>query len=417
MTRTATATPTVEAPFRLQTKEAQPMKMFSLSRFNGAVVDGVRRGRSVVAAVMVGAIVGVVAGASLLVSPAQAQTAASTASATPAATKTPRAIFYLMNMQKSYNSFMANVDKVDLVIPTWYGVDGQGLVNGGPAPHILALAKSKRVPVMPIISMTAGRDGFHKLLHDEAAQREMNSALVREAKQHGYIGFQYDFESISWTDRDAFSNMFKGTADAMHKAKLQLSVAVVPNAPGHATGGVFSKWMWQYWRGAYDLEALAKSADFISLMTYDQHTRWTAPGPVDGWRWMNEHLEYALKVVPKEKLSLGIALYGYRWFTGNPIDEATGKEKQNISADYIDADESIPLAAAYGAKLRWDEEDRTTYFWFDRDQMREWVFMPDARGFRERYNLVKQTGLDSFSAWVIGAEDPKVWDELPLAKR
>ena len=328
----------------------------------------------------------------------------------------PRALFYMMETQKSVNAFVAHADKVDLLGPTWYGVDAAGLVNGAPNPFVLALAKDKRVPVMPILSMTTNREGFHKLMHDEQAQARMNASLLRAAKEHGFIGFQYDFENIAWTDRDAFTKMTKGTADALHKAGLQLSIAVVPNAPGYSGRGPFSKWMWEFWRGAYDLEALGKITDLVSLMTYDQHTRWTAPGPVDGYRWMNEHLEYALKVVPKHKLSLGIALYGYRWSTGSPVKE-DGKEAPNIVGDYIDADESIPLAATYGAKIRWDEDDRTSYYWIERDQMREWVFMPDARGFRERYALVKKHGIDGFSAWVIGAEDPAVWDELPLSRR
>jgi len=48
--------------------------------------------------------------------------------------------------------------------------------------------------------------------------------------------------------------------------------------------GGFSKWMYTDWRGAYDLAALAKSVDLICLMTYDEHTRWTMPGPVAGWQ-------------------------------------------------------------------------------------------------------------------------------------
>lgn len=57
----------------------------------------------------------------------------------------------------------------------------------------------------------------------------------------------------------------------------------------------------------------------ICLMTYDQHTRWTATGPVAGWTGTIANLDYALKFVPKEKLSLGIPLYGYHWFAGPPI--------------------------------------------------------------------------------------------------
>ncbi|MEQ4574966.1 MAG: glycosyl hydrolase family 18 protein [Gammaproteobacteria bacterium] len=336
--------------------------------------------------------------------------------AAPAMAKNPTALFYLMGTQKSTNSFLANVDKIDVLVPTWYGVDANGLVNGGPNDYVYGIARAKKLPVTPILSMTAGREGFHKLLHDETAKKRMNEYLVREGRQRGYKGFQFDFESIAWTDRDAYTLMVKQTAEALHKAGMTLSVAVVPNAPGYPEGGRFAKWMWEYWRGPYDLKALGQAADLISLMTYDQHTRWTTPGPVDGMPWMKKHLEYALTQVPKEKLSLGIATYGYRWYTGDPVRE-DGTEASNISATYIDADESFPLAIEQNASVQWDPVEQESWFYFYRDDMREWVFRPDARSFRARYDLVKQYGLQGFSCWVLGAEDPKVWDELPLAER
>jgi spore germination protein YaaH len=334
----------------------------------------------------------------------------------PAFAKQPTALFYLVTTQKSVNSFVAHVDKIGLLVPTWYGVDDQGLVNGGPNRYVLDLAKQHRLPVMPIISMTAGRKGFHALLQDETAKRQMIAAMLQQAEEHGYTGFQFDFENVSWTDRDAFTLLAKQTAEALHKHGLKLSIAVVPNAPGHAGEGKFTKWMWQYWRGAYDLAALGKVADLICLMTYDQHTRWTTPGPVDGMPWTLMHLQYALKLVPKEKLSLGIALYGYHWYTGDPV-KPDGTEASNISADYIDADESIPLAKEQGANIQWDPVDHESWYYFYRDDMREWVFMPDAHSFRDRYALIKQYDLEGFCSWVLGAEDPKVWDELPAAQR
>lgn len=328
----------------------------------------------------------------------------------------PTALFYMMNTQKSVNSMLAHVDKIGLLVPTWYGVDAEGLVNGGPNAYVLDVAKQHGLPVMPILSMTAGRKGFHDLLHDEKAKAAMVESLLQQAKEHGYTGFQFDFESISWTDRDAYTLMVKQTAEALHHHGLKLSVAVVPNAPGHAGEGKFSKWMWQYWRGAYDLAAIGKYADLVCLMTYDQHTRWTTPGPVDGMPWMLMHLKYALTLVPKEKLSLGIALYGYHWFTGDPV-KPDGTEASNISADYIDADEWMPLVKEQGATVQWDAVEHESWFYFYRDDMREWVFMPDAHSFRDRYALVKQYGLEGFCSWVLGAEDPAIWDELPVVKR
>lgn len=333
-----------------------------------------------------------------------------------ACAKQPTALFYLMGSQKSTNSFTAHIDKIGLLVPTWYGVDAQGLVNGGPNTYVLDLAKQHRLPVTPIISMSAGRKGFHDLLHDETAKQHMIESMLQQASEHGYAGYQFDFESISWTDRDAYTLLVKQTAEALHKHSLKLSIAVVPNGPGHAGAGEFSKWMWQYWRGAYDLAALGKYADLICLMTYDQHTRWTAPGPVDGMPWVLDQLKYAVTQVPKEKLSLGIALYGYRWYTGNPVRD-DGTEASNISATYIDADESMPLIQEQKVQVQWDPVEHESWFYFYRDDMREWVFMPDAHSFRDRYAVVKQYDLEGFCAWVLGAEDPKVWDELPVVQR
>src|SRR4051812_38422510 len=80
--------------------------------------------------------------------------------------KAPAALFYLIETPKSMRSFEEHIERIDLLVPTWYGVDGQGLVQGAPNPSVLQLARQKQLPVMPILSMTQGRDGFHRLLLD-----------------------------------------------------------------------------------------------------------------------------------------------------------------------------------------------------------------------------------------------------------
>lgn len=171
--------------------------------------------------------------------------------------------------------------------------------------------------------------------------------------------------------------------------------------------------MFREWRGAYDLAALSKSADLICLMTYDQHTRWTMPGPVAGWRWTQENLEYALKVVPKEKLLLGIPLYGAHWYARAPTVTDTS-ETPNEGGDEISTAAVMALADEYnGGKVSWDVEDHTPYFYFYREQMREWVYFTNARAFEDRVKLAEQSGVKGICAWVLGDEDPAIWSELP----
>ena len=127
-----------------------------------------------------------------------------------------------------------------------------------------------------------------------------------------------------------------------------------------------------------------------------------------------DNLNYALKTVPKEKLSLGIPLYGYHWYTGTPIKDPTSdKVKMNPTADAVTALNAEQLAEAYKSNIQWDELDRSAWFFFYRDQLREWVFFTDQRTFKERYELAQQNGLEGFCSWVLGDEDPAIWQILP----
>jgi spore germination protein YaaH len=325
----------------------------------------------------------------------------------------PVALFYMTRSPDSIRSFLAHSSQIDLLVPTWYEVDENGLVTGAPDPAVLQRAREEKLPVMPIVALMNKKE-FHALASSAAAQAHMNEAMIRESRLNGYTGFQFDFENIDWTDRELLTALVKSSAEAMHGAGLQLTIATVPNAPGYPGQGGFSKWMFTDWRGAYDIGALARYADLICLMTYDQHSRLTTPGPVAGWQWTVDNLDYALKSVPKEKLSLGIPLYGYHWYTGAPIQEpATGKVKPNPTAESISALNAEQLAEAYKANIQWDEADRTAWFFFYRDQMREWVFFTDARSFKERYAQAEENGIEGFCSWVLGDEDPAIWKLLP----
>ena len=328
----------------------------------------------------------------------------------------PKALFYMTDHPNSVKSFSEHAAQVDLVVPAWYSVDGNGLVWGGPNLAVLKTAAEHHVPVMPIVA-SASQPELHKLFTTAAARTALIASLLRECQKYGYSGFQIDFENVNWTDRDLLSGLVGDTAAALHKEKFQLTIATVPNAPGSAGKSSYSHWLYANWRGAYDLKALAQFTDFISLMTYDQNTRWTAPGPVAGYQWTVENLEYALQFAPREKLSMGIPLYGYHWFAGDPGKGDSGKEeKPNPTAEYVGQQEIDQYLAAYHPHVEWDSADRTAWFYFYNDDYREWVFYTDKRGFEERLNLVRERGLLGFCSWVLGAEDPEIWSLLPSHK-
>lgn len=327
------------------------------------------------------------------------------------ATAQPKALFYMTDNPNSIQSFLQHADKVDILVPAWYSTDGNGLVWGGPNPAVMKSAADHHVPVMPIVALMHQLD-LHKLLTTQAAKSAFIDTLITESKKNGYSGFQIDFENVNWTDRDLLSTFVAETAAALHKEHLQLTIATVPNAPGFPGKSGFSHWLYANWRGSFDLKALAQSADLICLMTYDQNTRWTMPGPVAGYPWTLDNVNYALQFVPREKLSMGIPLYGYHWFAGDPGKE----EKPNPTAEYVGEEQVEQFTTAYHPQVQWDAIDRVSWFYFYRDDMRDWVFYTDKRGFQERLNLAREKGLQGFCSWVLGTEDPEIWSLLPLHK-
>jgi spore germination protein YaaH len=336
-----------------------------------------------------------------------------------AAAATPQALFYLSREAKSVQSFMAHLDQVDVLAPHWYNVDGQGALTGEPDPQVLAASKAHRIAVTPLVTnLGFVKEDVHTLLTHPETHPALFAALVHAAKEHGYAGFQLDFENVPAADREALTALVRAAAAALHAEHLQVSIATIPNAMVMPRETGYAAWHYDNWGGAFDLKALSEAVDLVCLMTYDQHTFTTMPGPVAGWPWVTAQLDSALKLMPRQKLALGIPLYGYRWFAGTPTKAGAREfDKSNLNAEWIDAADVLKLAKTYHGRFAWDPIDRAASMFFYRDNVREWVFYTDGRSFGERYRLVKQQHLAAFASWVLGSEDPAIWKLLPSRER
>ena len=320
-----------------------------------------------------------------------------------------KAIFYMTARPESVRSFLAHAEKIDILIPEIYSADGEGVVWGAPDPQVLETAQKQGVPVMPIIVNPGFKqETIHALLASREAQNRLSNTLLEECQRYKYYGIQFDFENVPFSDRDALTGLVRDTAALLGRYGYKLSIATVHKSSDYPGRGDYAHWIYTNWRGAYDLPEIAKSVEFISVMAYDQHTGHTPPGPVAGFPWVQEVLDYSLKVIPKEKISLGIPLYGRRWYAGT-------REKDAVTLiASVNAPEALDLASQMKVTPRWDPQERAPWFYFYRDGVREYVFYNDVRAFRDRYQLARQNGLHSFSSWVLGAEDPEVWKELPV---
>src|SRR5690606_11845746 len=103
-----------------------------------------------------------------------------------------------------------------------------------------------------------------KILRDEDAQDDIIEALIEEARDEDYAGWQFDFENMAPGDRDLFTRFIERAAEEFDDADLELSVAVVPRISPYNPNAVV-----QDLSAAYDYEKLAREADYLVAMAYN----------------------------------------------------------------------------------------------------------------------------------------------------
>jgi spore germination protein YaaH len=332
--------------------------------------------------------------------------------AAPLAAQRGERLFYYVDREDAYESLVQHIRSIDVLAPSAYNVDEDGVVWGDVDSRVLALARESAVPVMPLL-VNRGFDQakLHALLADPQATARIIASLVELCRRHEYRGIQIDFENLAIADRDAFTRFYREVADALHGAGYQVSVAVVHRPDELAGATAYHEWMMDSWRGGYDLKALADAGDFISVMTYSQHTRRTPPGPQASLPWTEDVVEYFLRFMPPEKLSVGVALGSQHWYTS--YDERITPELARSYSAQLSYRWAMGLLERNRAAVQWSEEHQAAYGFFPVGGTFEWIFLEDARSFGAKMRLMEKHGLRGFSAWVLGPEDPAIWDTLP----
>ena len=91
---------------------------------------------------------------------------------------------------------------------------------------------------------------------------------------------------------------------------------------------------------AHDYEAHGRIADFVVLMTYEWGYRLGPPQAISPINQMRRVVEYALSVMPAEKIFLGFQIYARDWL----LPHVKGQEAETFSPQ-----EAIRRAVKYGA--------------------------------------------------------------------
>ncbi len=214
---------------------------------------------------------------------------------------------YNMTYLYGTGDYIALVDRtnnaLDEVSPSYFDVGSNGkLVVNDIDKEFVDNMHERGIKVVPFFSNHWSRErGVAAFSNTDIVTTELVNAVL----EYNLDGVNVDLENMTEGSKSWYVTFVKTLREKMPEDKLVV-VSVAANPNGWTTG----------WHGSYDYEELGKYADYLMIMAYDEHYEGGEAGPVASYEFVEKSITYATKYVVKEKLVLGLPLYGRYWKTG-----------------------------------------------------------------------------------------------------
>ena len=305
-------------------------------------------------------------------------------------------IFYMSqaNEKTAIPIIQKNADKIDILAPQAYAVKSDLNLYGSLSEELKEVVADNNLRVMPlVVNSKFLQSTIHNLLLSGEAQDKVISKLIELAKNNNYIGWQFDFENINYKGKDIYSSFVEKTARELHKNNLILSIAAVSRSVDYEDTSAYYNW-----GGVYDYKRISDAADFISLMTYDDSKSY---GPTASTLFIKWVLDYVKDKIPAEKLSMGIPFYYWGW------NQKTLKRVSSGGYNIV----KITMDN-FPCKLGFDSSLGVPWLTYSTGKKSYKIWYENQKSFEIKLNIVKARNLRGFSAWVLGSEDPAIWNAL-----
>lgn len=278
-----------------------------------------------------------------------------------------------------------------------YAVNRDGSLTPVDDQAVITAAVNQRVvPVMVLANFEEGTFSTElatAILSSEALQDRVISEALRVMDAKGYRVLDFDFEYLGRANRERYNNFLRKAAQQLRSRGYMISAALAPKLSDEQRGVLYE---------GHDYAAVGQIVDFIFFMTYEWGWSGGPPMAVSPINQVRRVMEYAVSVVPRSKIMMGIPHYGYDW-TLPYIQGGTW-------ARSITPQQAVDLAVRNGVNIQYDTTAQAPFFNYRDGQGRNHVvWFEDARSIQAKFDLVKELGIRGFFYWVLRGGFPQNW--------
>ena len=251
-------------------------------------------------------------------------------------------------------------------------------------------AKENGYKIWAMFSNNSMKEVTSKILNSYELREKLIEQIVDLAIEYKLDGINVDFENMNLEDKKVFSRFIIELAPRLREYNIVTSVDVT--APDGS----------ENWSLCYDRNVLAKEADYLIFMAYDQYgISSTTPGTTAGCDWVEVNIKKFLgqEVVEKEKIILGMPLYTRLWKT-----DASGKSTSAI-VNMNQINEKIPE----DVQRVWDENTKQYYVEYTLDDITYKMWLEEEKSITEKLKLINQYELAGGAFWEKDRENDTIW--------
>ena len=292
---------------------------------------------------------------------------------------------------ESFDSLKEHGDILDTVNPVFYGVNSNGrLLNRKPnettVEEFLGYCKEKDITVIPTVGSYSYDVSNSVFSSKDSYIKHVENILV-EVDKYDFDGIDIDYEKIRRERKENYINFLRELSINLRERGKTLSVTVFAQWGDNITYEDHSDTIY-----AQDLSLIADIADQVRVMTYDYTLSSSpTPGPIGPIDWMEDVLKYTLTKVSKEKIWLGVHLYGYRWKDDEVTALTPASFKSIVSNPNINTEFKENIAEGYA---QYSCGSTTCYLYY---QSKE--------GIELRRVLASKYQIAGVSFWSLGRDD------------
>lgn len=266
--------------------------------------------------------------------------------------------------------------------PFTYGITAEG--NLVPLSDEGLLSDATRYEVRPWmhLSTLTEEENFSsqraaEILTDPVRQELLIAEVIANMQNKGYGALDVDFEFLGAELAQAYADFIARLRSRLNPLGYPVIVALAPKTYAQQPGVLYE---------GHDYAALGNAADGVLLMTYEWGYTYGPPMAVAPLPQVRQVLEYALTVIPPEKIFLGIPTYGYDW----PLPYERGVTR----AESLSPEQALALARNYGVSIQYDEVSQAPFFFYTApDGQQHEVWFEDARSAEAKLALASENSL------------------------